>query len=403
MRLKRIILTSILAVGIAIPAAVWATPSDADQLIALGMHPALARKLVQVVNTLASPFTNNTWVTVRNAANSGNINVVKVDSSDETYVNADTGDSLHFSNAGTSQVEVDDGAIFPTTDDDVDVGKTTKEFKDGFFDGTLTTDALVNSGASTLAGAILSGTETALDADVTTATTAAPLLGVVGGSATQSQVAVVQNVASTAGGQIVGLKTRAAAGSTNANTIVANGDDILAIKAMGADGVDYQPAAQILLESGGAPGAGDMPGQIVMSTTADGAATLTTALTIGPTQLVTAANGVTVTAGNVTATNGEIVSSTSGKTVALQEATAGAACMGTATANGTTAVTVSTTCATTGSRIFISRTGDGSGSAANDQVGCWTTNIVNATSFDLDCSDANDNATFNWIIFHEAA
>lgn len=104
--------------------------------------------------------------------------------------------------------------------------------------------------------------------------------------------------------------------------------------------------------------------------------------------------------GNITAA-GNLVLSTTGKTLKIHDGTAASACMGTTTANGTTAVTVSTTCAATGSRIFISRTGDGSGSAANDQVGCWTTNIVANTSFDLDCSDANDNATFNWLIIKD--
>jgi hypothetical protein len=109
----------------------------------------------------------------------------------------------------------------------------------------------------------------------------------------------------------------------------------------------------------------------------------------------------TVRADAITA-DGDISFSTSGSTVAIQEATAGAACSGTATANGTTAVTISTTCATTGSRIFISATGDGTGAAANDQGACWATNISNGVSFDLDCPDANNNAAYNWIIFHES-
>lgn len=86
----------------------------------------------------------------------------------------------------------------------------------------------------------------------------------------------------------------------------------------------------------------------------------------------------------------------SGRTISIQEATAGAKCMGSATANGTTAVTVSTTCATTGSRIFLTRSSAPSGTAQ-----CWQTNIVNATSFDLDCSGA-ETGTFDWMIVHEA-
>jgi len=112
--------------------------------------------------------------------------------------------------------------------------------------------------------------------------------------------------------------------------------------------------------------------------------------------------GVTAVTGNFTATAGSFVASASGQTLHLQEATSAAACMGTANANGTTAVTVATTCAATGARIFISATSDGTGATGNDQGDCWTTNIVNNTSFDLDCPDANNNAAYNWIIFKEA-
>lgn len=93
----------------------------------------------------------------------------------------------------------------------------------------------------------------------------------------------------------------------------------------------------------------------------------------------------------------DITATASGVTLALQEATAGAKCMGTATANGTTAVTVSTTCATTGSRIFLTRSSAPSGTAQ-----CWQTNIQTGVSFDLDC-DGAETGTFDWLIIHEAA
>jgi hypothetical protein len=85
-----------------------------------------------------------------------------------------------------------------------------------------------------------------------------------------------------------------------------------------------------------------------------------------------------------------------GKTIGIQEATAASACSGTVTATGTTAVTVSTTCATTGSRIMIARNAAPSGTAI-----CWATNIVAGVSFDFDCSAA-ETSTFNWFIIHEA-
>ncbi len=51
-------------------------------------------------------------------------------------------DTLAFSAAGTAQFTMADGAIAPVTDNDVDLGTSSLEFKDGYFDGTLYTDAI---------------------------------------------------------------------------------------------------------------------------------------------------------------------------------------------------------------------------------------------------------------------
>lgn len=95
--------------------------------------------------------------------------------------------------------------------------------------------------------------------------------------------------------------------------------------------------------------------------------------------------------------DGEIAFSASGSTVALQEATAGAACMGTLTCNGASDVVTSTTCATTGSRIFLTRT-----SLDADTTGdAYVKSISTGVSFTVAC-ELNDTGTLNWIIFHEA-
>ena len=90
--------------------------------------------------------------------------------------------------------------------------------------------------------------------------------------------------------------------------------------------------------------------------------------------------------------SGHLTFDTSGKTIKIPDGTTASACMGSATANGTTAVTVSTTCASTGARVFITRNAAPSGTAL-----CWATNIVNGVSFDLDCSGA-ETSTYNWFI-----
>ena len=53
-------------------------------------------------------------------------------------------DTLAFSAGGTAQVTFADGVIAPVTDNDVDLGTSSLEFKDAYFDGTVTTDALIS-------------------------------------------------------------------------------------------------------------------------------------------------------------------------------------------------------------------------------------------------------------------
>jgi len=54
-------------------------------------------------------------------------------------------DKLVFQIGADGQLEIDDGAVYPTTDNDVDLGKSGQEFKDLFIDGTANIDALSNS------------------------------------------------------------------------------------------------------------------------------------------------------------------------------------------------------------------------------------------------------------------
>lgn len=88
--------------------------------------------------------------------------------------------------------------------------------------------------------------------------------------------------------------------------------------------------------------------------------------------------------------------SASGTTVAIQEATSAATCMGSVTANATTPVDVTTSCATTNSRVFLTKT---STSAVNGS--CYISTAPNNTKFTITCL-ATDTGTYNWVIFHEA-
>lgn len=65
---------------------------------------------------------------------------------------------------------------------------------------------------------------------------------------------------------------RKARGTNASPTVVANGDVVGDLQFYGYDGANYITATQIKAEVDGTPGTNDMPGRLVFSTTADGAA-----------------------------------------------------------------------------------------------------------------------------------
>ncbi len=94
-----------------------------------------------------------------------------------------------------------------------------------------------------------------------------------------SGVNIILNNASTAGPLLMLGKSR---GSVNgSSTIVQNGDTLGEIYFCGADGTDLDtPGASIVAGVDATPGSNDMPGRLVFSTTADGAASPTERLRI---------------------------------------------------------------------------------------------------------------------------
>ena len=94
------------------------------------------------------------------------------------------------------------------------------------------------------------------------------------GSNDNYALSIVSNYAGgTNGAQVILAKS----GGSNVgdNTLVSDGNTIGQITFQGADGTDFVEAAKISAEVNGTPGANDMPGCLVFSTTADGAATST--------------------------------------------------------------------------------------------------------------------------------
>ena len=82
---------------------------------------------------------------------------LKLGEDDQTKIDFETANEIHFYADNAEQVYIGDGIFGPQTDNDVDLGASGAEFKDAFFDGTVTTDALVVGGNTTVQN-ILAGT-----------------------------------------------------------------------------------------------------------------------------------------------------------------------------------------------------------------------------------------------------
>lgn len=73
-----------------------------NDLIGLGMKPELAEYIAGILPG-GSVLDNNTYLKGRNQADSADIDILKVDATDDTVLNADTGDTIKFAVAGTTE------------------------------------------------------------------------------------------------------------------------------------------------------------------------------------------------------------------------------------------------------------------------------------------------------------
>jgi hypothetical protein len=126
------------------------------------------------------------------------------------------------------------------------------------------------------------------------------------GTATARRASIIScEAASDTGGSLVLAHQRSGAGG--GNTIVNNGDIVGRLSYQGNDGAEFVEAASINCEIDGTPGANDMPGRLVFSTTADGASTPTERVRIdssGRVGIGTTAPRSLLSFGNATETNG---------------------------------------------------------------------------------------------------
>jgi hypothetical protein len=113
---------------------------------------------------------------------------------------------------------------------------------------------------------------------------------------------LVSNGGTTAAGAAILTLARSRGTTAGSYTVVSSGDSLGRLSFQGADGTDFVGAAEISAEVDGTPGANDMPGRLVFSTTADGAASPTERLRITSAGVLQIADAGNITVGTTTGT-----------------------------------------------------------------------------------------------------
>jgi hypothetical protein len=96
--------------------------------------------------------------------------------------------------------------------------------------------------------------------------------------------------------------TKSRNATAGSHTVVQSGDQLGIIRFSGSDGSSFVAGAEILCSVDGTPGTNDMPGRLVFSTTADGAASPTERLRITSAGVLQIADAGNITVGTTTGT-----------------------------------------------------------------------------------------------------
>jgi len=234
--------------------------SSTTQLSRLGI--GTAGKILQVNSGASAPEWTATVTGVTSVLNTSL--VIGRDSDND--IDFATDNTILFRAAGADQIKLIDGALAPVTDNDVDLGTSSLEFKDAFFDGTVTSDAF----AGPLTGDVTGNADTA-----TTLATARAINGVnFDGSAA---------ITITAAGSTLSDTVPVSKGGTNATSLADkavlitqdSGTDTVSAAAMSSNG-------QLLIGGTSGPAVGTLTaGSNVTITNADGEITIAAASSSG--------------------------------------------------------------------------------------------------------------------------
>jgi cytoskeletal protein CcmA (bactofilin family) len=155
-------------------------------------------------------------------------------------------DTLAFAADGTAQFTFANGVIAPVTDNDIDLGTSSLEFKDGYFDGTVHTDAI------NLNGTAITSTAAELNILDGVTSTAAELNILDGVTSTAAELNILDGVTATAAelnysdtGSSVGTVVASKVVTVDANKDVASFRNITLTGELDAGSLDISGDADI--------------------------------------------------------------------------------------------------------------------------------------------------------------
>jgi hypothetical protein len=80
---------------------------------------------------------------------------IKIGEDDQTKIDFETADTIHFYAGNENQLVLTDGALTPASNAIVDLGTDALEFKDAYFDGTVEADAITIGGSNIVSGGVI--------------------------------------------------------------------------------------------------------------------------------------------------------------------------------------------------------------------------------------------------------
>ena len=107
---------------------------------------------------------------------------IKIGEDDQTKIDFETADTINFYAGNEKQLILTDGALTPGADNILDLGSSSLEFKDAFFDGTVTADAFAGPLTGDVTGNVSGTAATVTTAAQTNITSLGTLTALTGGT-----------------------------------------------------------------------------------------------------------------------------------------------------------------------------------------------------------------------------